>query len=374
MSATARKKTANIFLALPDPIRRLLAACGLGTDLLRLRDELYASEALKILPPAARERRIRDLIRDFKAGLAIGSHIPGFFPFLAENPAWQDFPDLHYRAKNAPSETIFELVSTQTASPPLRIIRLALHIHAYYLHGLDALRQSILINKTVPDLFVTAPLIHRKAVMACFKDYPRALTFIPCENLGRDILPFLEILPKLTPCYDLIGHIHIKQSRGSSSAAFTERWSSYLLGSLIGDSATAQAAIDNIARDFCTRPTPPALYLPHMMDALGWEKNRAMALDLASDLGHSDLPQRFIFSAGTMFWGSSAYLACFQSLDRDWPKLAKEPLARDGTVLHAIERLFGAIAIARKQTIVIAPPAANPFVFSEKVMDLCERR
>ena len=82
-------------------------------------------------------------------------------------------------------------------------------------------------------------------------------------------------------------------------------------------------------------------------------------------MGLADLPQQFIFSAGTMFWGSSSYLACFQKIKRDWQKLAKEPVARDGNVLHAIERLFGAIAVARGETIIIAPPIAKPFTFSE---------
>jgi hypothetical protein len=93
----------------------------------------------------------------------------------------------------------------------------------------------------------------------------------------------------------------------------------------------------------------------------------------ASDgaFGLDDLPRRFIFSPGTMFWGSAAYLAGFPSIVRDWRQLAAEPLADDGTVLHALERLFGAAAVARNETIVIVAPPAKAFVFSEKVMALC---
>ena len=52
------------------------------SKLLKLRDQLYAAEYLQVFPPAARDLRIRYLIRDFRSGIAIGSHIPGFFPFL----------------------------------------------------------------------------------------------------------------------------------------------------------------------------------------------------------------------------------------------------------------------------------------------------
>ena len=374
MSASFKKKSANIFLALPDPIRRILSACGIGTKLLKLRDQLYAAEYLQVFPPAARDLRIRYLIRDFRSGIAIGSHIPGFFPFLAKNLDWSEFPDIKYENKDVPSETVLEVVKPAGSAKPVHDVSLALHIHAYYIDGLIDIKQAILINKALPDIFVTAPLRHQEFVQKCFEEYPKKFTFIACENLGRDIVPFLNLLPELTNRYDLIGHIHLKQSVTSSSVTFAKSWSTYLLGSLIGDCNTGTRAIDNIAYDFGGRQSPPALYIPHMMEALGWEANLPLALNVAADMGLADLPQQFIFSAGTMFWGSSGYLACFQNIKRDWQKLAKEPVARDGNVLHAIERLFGAIAVARGETIIIAPPIAKPFTFSEKVMNLCFAR
>jgi lipopolysaccharide biosynthesis protein len=45
-----------------------------------------------------------------------------------------------------------------------------------------------------------------------------------------------------------------------------------------------------------------------------------------------------------MFWMRSAALARFVDLGLSWEDYPPEPLAIDGTLLHAIERLFGMAA------------------------------
>ena len=371
MPKELKRKFANIFLALPHWARRILSACHVGRHILALRDALYISEDLKYFPPAARELRIRYLLRDFIGGRPIGSNIPGFFPFMAKNYIWTDFPDFEYRANKAPDETVFDVINPSCRMPQSHKISLALHIHAYYLDGIIDIKNLILLNKNLPDIFVTGPNVNKKFILDLFRDYPKNFTFYPCENIGRDIVPFLQVLAKLTDNYDLIGHIHVKKSLDQCSTDFANSWSTYLLESVIGTSDGDGCAIDSIVNDFENRSPRPALYIPDMTDFLGWGANLSHALNLAPKFGLTDLPDKFLFSTGTMFWGSAAYLSSFQNINLDWNELASEPLPHDGTILHAIERLFGAVAVAHKEKIVIVSASEKPFVLSEKVMKLC---
>jgi lipopolysaccharide biosynthesis protein len=52
------------------------------------------------------------------------------------------------------------------------------------------------------------------------------------------------------------------------------------------------------------------------------------------------LPPFFNFPIGTMFWARPKALAPLFSLRLQWNDYPEEPVAIDGTVLHALERLL----------------------------------
>ena len=60
-------------------------------------------------------------------------------------------------------------------------------------------------------------------------------------------------------------------------------------------------------------------------------------------MGHSNLPRAINFPLGTMFWMRSAALKSFVDLGLGWTDYPAEPLPDDGTILHALERLFGVV-------------------------------
>jgi lipopolysaccharide biosynthesis protein len=51
----------------------------------------------------------------------------------------------------------------------------------------------------------------------------------------------------------------------------------------------------------------------------------------------------FNFPIGTMFWMRSEALRPFVDLGLTWSDYPNEPAPNDGTVLHALERLFGVV-------------------------------
>ncbi len=77
--------------------------------------------------------------------------------------------------------------------------------------------------------------------------------------------------------------------------------------------------------------------------AVGWDANRIFAEAIAPRIGLETLPEHFIFPIGTMFWARSSALAPLMNLKLDWDDYPQEPLPYDGTLLHAIERLFPSV-------------------------------
>ena len=77
---------------------------------------------------------------------------------------------------------------------------------------------------------------------------------------------------------------------------------------------------------------------PHLCD---WDDNLAIAKELANRAGlPAPLPPFFEFPVGTMFWARPKALAPLLELELDWDDYPEEPLANDGTILHALERLL----------------------------------
>lgn len=76
---------------------------------------------------------------------------------------------------------------------------------------------------------------------------------------------------------------------------------------------------------------------PHLAD---WDENRTIANALAARMGLSlPLPNHFDFPLGTMFWARPQALKPLMDLGIGWDEYPDEPLAIDGTLLHALERL-----------------------------------
>lgn len=363
----------RLLLSLPDGKRRLASLIGLKREVLAAYNELAAAPQFRTLPPRTRRYWVGRQLCRHASGEDIGSNIPGFHPFLLPVETWPRFPDLMLAEGAAPPSTILPVVARVGASTFSKSVSVGLHIHAFFTDGLKTVRSALEVNDTQPQLYVTGPHTNREAVMNAFADYRALVEFIPCANVGRDVVPFLTMLPKMrADGHGLIGHIHIKGALDAALQGFVQHWSRFLLSSLIGDPGSGQASIDNIVADLASAPVMPTLYIPQLTEAIGWGPNRSAATQLFRRLHHGHLPDRFLFSAGTMFWATPDYLHAFEALDLPWADLTPEPLPSDGTVLHAVERLFGALAAARGDRVAICPSSDPTFIFSPSLMKRLE--
>jgi glycosyltransferase involved in cell wall biosynthesis len=226
--------------------------------------------------------------------------------------------------------------------------RTVLHIHAYYPDVVGMIAERLAVNETRPDLFINAG--DRKslnAALEAFKDYRgRIAEARVAVNRGRDIGSFLtEFGPELVREYDLIGHIHTKKSATLSDRDLVDRWVRFLYENVIGG-RQGGAMMDRIIAQFAENERLGIVF-PADPNILAWSGNEEIARKLAPRLALEELPEFIDFPIGSMFWVRAAALEPFVAMGLGWNDYPSEPVPYDGTILHAIERMFGLVAESR---------------------------
>jgi len=173
------------------------------------------------------------------------------------------------------------------------------------------------------------------------------ITVVP--NRGRDVGPLLTLLGRrLVKDYDIIGHLHAKKSlslpgrlKEGGSTKVGADWRSFCIENLLGGK---HAMMDVILGRFARNPKL-GLVFPCDPNTLGWTLNRPHAIALLERMGIvAELTQELFFPMGTMFWARTDAIAPLLEIDFAWSDYPFEPVAYDGTILHAIERLFPVVA------------------------------
>lgn len=274
--------------------------------------------------------------------------IPGFdmSSYAQHHPQLQDRNPLVDFLKRRRPEGPWSKRLIQPGQAPTVVPRssgVALHIHAYYIDSLPGLLQALTCNKIRPDLFIS---VRNEADLAQAQQqcalYPVSVCIRVVPNRGRDIGPFLtEFGPELVANYRIIGHVHTKQSLFHTERDFITAWQDFLLVHALGNTKYPMA--DEIVGAMQQNPTIGMVFAddPNVVD---WGENKDYAQLLVQQLGWDAamLPSgSFKFPVGTMFWLRAEVLKPLVQLNLTWDDYPDEPLAQDGSILHALERFFG---------------------------------
>ncbi|WP_018604638.1 rhamnan synthesis F family protein [Uliginosibacterium gangwonense] len=293
------------------------------------------------------EEHVRSYVRAWASGIDRRKPFPGFHPgiYLEQHGLSIEGADpfAEYLRAGCPEgpwnyPVIVEANAENRELPDNQ--RIALHLHAYYPELLPEIATRLLGNSILPDLFVSiASEEAREQVVSAFKNYKGKVVDIQLvPNRGRDIGPFLTTFgEKFLTNYDFVGHIHTKKSADVKDAAMGESWYRFLLENLLGGASKGMA--DHILSKMIT-DTSIGIVFPDDPYVVSWGSNRVFAETLAARVDIQELPEYFIFPVGTMFWARTSALAPLVNLKLDWNDYPDEPLPYDGTLLHAIERLF----------------------------------
>jgi hypothetical protein len=216
--------------------------------------------------------------------------------------------------------------------------RIAIHAHFYYTELIDAFLAKLAVNAMRCDLLLSTNSESKaEKLRAATSGFDRGRVDVRVmPNRGRDIGPFLSGYgPKILRNYDVVGHFHGKRSLGVHPT-LGETWREFLWQHLLGD---FYPMMDTILALFASDERLGLVFAeePHLTD---WGNNLEIAQKLASKAGFAHLPPFLEYPVGTMFWLRPQALAPILSLNLDWADYPEEPIANDGTVIHALERLI----------------------------------
>jgi hypothetical protein len=271
---------------------------------------------------------------------------PSFHPGIYAKHSQRDVETVEayddYVTLGRPSGPWKSEVITQESHAPIAPPPTALHMHVYYLDQLSELLDRLESNTFRPDLYIThpysiatdeirGPLIEREMLYATIAAVP---------NRGRDLAALLYSLQLFDKHYEIIGHVHTKESKDVADRDVVALWKDFLFENTIGGQ---HGTIDTIVSYFQQRPEV-GLVVPADSGIIGWGINGAWGELLSYKVGISfDEFDHFDFPIGSMFWARHGVYAVLRSLGLSIYDFPPEPLPYDGTIAHALERLIGLI-------------------------------
>lgn len=217
----------------------------------------------------------------------------------------------------------------------------AIVIHAFYLDIFEELLPGIEQSSELGvKLYITCPSHNEEGLAHILTDRNLPYEIFPCENRGRDILPFLTVLPRIIQ----LGHpylvkVHTKKTLHRSDG---ERWLNELTNDLIG-----VTALSNIKHRFEDNSSlgiigPSGNVLPTQF-YLGSNLYHIRHLLNRLDIDYEHFLNT-VFVAGSMFAARTKALVPLADLQLMPQEFEDEAGQVDGTIAHALERIVSVAA------------------------------
>tara|TARA_B100001093_G_scaffold180556_1_gene173114 strand:- start:1133 stop:3049 length:1917 start_codon:yes stop_codon:yes gene_type:complete len=239
-------------------------------------------------------------------------------------------------------------------TPNSLVESVAINIHLYYADMLDDFVNAISGFPVSVDIYIAVQneTIGKDAKEQFSKlEQVNIVHFYILQNRGRNFESFLLGFRESLKSYDLLIHVHSKKSLYSGS--LKSGWFEYLIENLLRDK---QLLVKHLSA-FSNNPNLGILYPTSVgtSELPKWAthvlKNKSSLTELESILNNSTLNQNISlkkksflsYPVGGMF--ICRVRAIFPLLCHDWSydDFPVEPIANDGTLLHAIERCFDSI-------------------------------
>ncbi|GLQ36904.1 rhamnan synthesis F family protein [Georhizobium profundi] len=271
--------------------------------------------------------------------------IPGFYPahYAASHPSLAKLPYenayAHFLRAGRPSgpwvRDVVQLKQSDKPAVPLRDADVALHIHLHYPDQALEICRRISLNRSRPTLLITVTeTINTSVAAEAFSNYSGSVEIRVVPNKGRDIGPFLCGFKDRMSDFEVIGHIHSKKSMDIAEDTVSV-WRDFLLETLLGG---RYKSLDQILAAFDRNPELGLIY-PEDPQSVGWTDNFDVATRIAPRVGLSSVPEFIEFPVGNMFFARTKALSRLFGAEFELSDFPEEPVAYDGTILHALERL-----------------------------------
>lgn len=216
---------------------------------------------------------------------------------------------------------------------------LAVVVHVYYIDIFDRILEKLPQNHMQYALYVTTHFDLKQDVENSLLNAGVNCASLVCfENRGRDVLPFMKLLPILeTEGFEFVLKLHTKKSPHRPDG---EKWGQNLVAGLIGGT-NLQAGLQQLLSDPELGLLAPEGSLHSYLkgNVINQPLIDLLLNQLECDPSNIRDPR---FSAGSMFFARINALIVMLNLKIADSQFEPEPLACDGSIAHAIERIFGA--------------------------------
>jgi len=230
--------------------------------------------------------------------------------------------------------------------------KVALLIHLFFE---DLIEECYHYAQSIPnyaDVYITTDTEAKKeAILKVFTQLTcNKLTVSVISNRGRDVSALLVASKEYISNYDFVCFIHSKKSSHMSPITGAS-WRYKCLENLL----RSKPFVENIIHTFQENPRLGMLVTPHpshgdYYSTLGvgeWLGNYKHVVELAEKLGLKvdiNAEKEPIAPLGSMFWFRPTALKTLFSFGWDYEDFPEGKFASDGTISHAIERIYPFVA------------------------------
>jgi lipopolysaccharide biosynthesis protein len=217
--------------------------------------------------------------------------------------------------------------------------RIAVVLHLYYPDVWDEIRRAIGHIRHPFDLFVSLVKGSSEQLRISVKQaFPKAYIF-DFENRGRDLGPFLAFVQSGALFqYDLVCKLHTKRSPHRRDG---DEWRNRLVDGVLGspqlvDRIISSFSVDN---DLGIVVADGNIYSGEEH----WTLNDKLLAELLPRVGISPEVKGRSFPGGSIFWIRPFLLRTLAAAEIKLHDFEREPIAPNGGLPHALERMFGLI-------------------------------
>ncbi len=222
-------------------------------------------------------------------------------------------------------------------------LKIAVHLHVFYTDLIPSIRKSLCNIPEPFDLYVSIPEtidfdFHGIKDTLAELENVKELVIEKVPNRGRDIAPMLCTFKERLSSYDVFLHLHTKKSPHNNALS---GWFPYICRHLLPPHRT-KVILDLLSRDvgmivppnYICDPSPDGWGRGNIEIAQQIINRSGLDIDLRSRYPSIDYPQ------GSMFWARTDFLRPLFDIPFTYEEFPKEPIGVDGTIAHALERLF----------------------------------
>ncbi len=226
--------------------------------------------------------------------------------------------------------------------------RIALVMHIYYD---DLINNCLRYAKSMPkcsDIYITTDTKEKKSkiekIFSILKCNYLEINVI--KNKGRDVSSLLVSTKKYIMKYDLVCFAHDKKTKQFIPYSIGESFSYKCFENILSTPQYVENIIDTFQNEHrlgLLSPPPPNHASFFGLYGTEWGSNFSITKDLANKLHLTvdiDINKEPIAPLGTMFWFRPKALKILFDYDWDYSDFPKEPNNNDGTLIHAIERIY----------------------------------